>query len=64
MRAKKFGVTDLSSDAKKLVRAERFSAKDNFSPSPAAISIKSPGVNICFYKFLDMTTIFSGIQQY
>lgn len=31
MRAKKFGVTVLSSDAKKLVRAERFGMNSNSS---------------------------------
>lgn len=44
MRAKKFGVTDLSPDAKKLVRAERFGAKDN--SSSVITPVKSPGVSI------------------
>lgn len=43
MRAKKFGVTDLSPDAKKLVRAERFGMKDNSSSvlSPVKTSVVS-----------------------
>lgn len=58
MRAKKFGVTDLSSDAKKLVRAERFGAKDNFSSSPVLVPIKSPGVNIYFIHYSNKTIFF------
>lgn len=46
MRAKKFGVTDLSSDAKKIVRAERFGTKN--SSSSDTISNKITVVIIYF----------------
>lgn len=43
MRAKKFGVTDLSSDAKKIVRAERFGTKNSNSSDSVSNKITVVG---------------------
>lgn len=60
MRAKKFGVTDFSSDAKKLVRAERFGKSNDSSNS---LSNKTTVVCILIFFFIVIFHIYNFRHQ-
>lgn len=55
MRAKKFGVTDLSSDAKKIVRAERFGTKNSVSSESKSSKITVVNKNYFFFDKISST---------